>query len=191
MFLPKKLIITLAASLAFASAANAAVVVSNWNVTGDIVSFDITGIIDPSFVMGDRNENNIYVGVPGLTTWIASSGLTRNIVNNPGGSRGFSDSVGGYITGSIGDYVFLRSSDDLDFVIGDTFNSTIEISGGTINNAALPDASTMIVTAGWTEVNNILPDPAQQIGTVVPEPSSYAALAGMTAFALVALRRRR
>jgi hypothetical protein len=169
----------------FASGASAQLVVTNWNITGNIVTFDVSGTIALSSTIGSSAPINLYIGVPGDTDWVAVSGTGITITHHGGetvASAGYSDFA-------TGDYIYLQRA--FNWTVGNSIDSSIMISGGTLIGANINPAD-LIISAGYNSTA-VFPDTATQVGAfgAVPEPASYAALGGLFALGAAARRRRR
>lgn len=183
----------LASGLSLTSLCDAAIVVSNWspNEGANTLSFDISGTIADGTTIGALNSNNLYIGVPGTTNWITSPNLTRTFINLGGGSVDLKTDVGGAISNDLGDYIFLQA-DGVDWAAGSSVNASIvfnTLAGFDFNTM---DSSSIIVSVGRADLTTIYPDSTYQVGAMesVPEPSTYAVLAGLTLVGTLFTRRR-
>lgn len=194
-----RLVASLAATLiglgSLAGVANAAIVISNWNVVDNTtVSFDISGTIDSGVSIGSSDPDAFYIGAPGNADWItmdssAGSSPSKNIQNHGGGSTNISTDHGSYLTYAPGDYIVLRKEGLVAWEVGDSVDASISISGGTLDGSQI-DPADIIVTAGYFS-GSPWPDASAQVGeySAVPEPSSAVLCALGVAFA--ASRKRK
>lgn len=173
---------------------------------GSFATLDTTGLNDSTAFNGTINttENNT------IASRIADNVLPENSSNlqNFGGTGGFFDihiDVGG--TRAIHNievtYAFnspFNNTSGIQWtVIGDGFSQTIESTSSTFSTETLnaifaneANAVTSLILRGTltgSGTSNI--DNIQINATVVPEPSTYAAMAGVAVLGFVALRRRR
>lgn len=180
----------------------AQLVITNWNISGNTVSFDISGQFESSVTFGGNGDNSLYIGDPGNTAWVTASGSTGTLTNSGSGSADFETSGFGYQANSgspgDGDYIYIAKSGYNSWSKSDSVGGTVTISGGTLNGSAI-DPENLIVTVGFYyssgESYNDFPNIEHQVGygvaSAVPEPSSYAAIVGGLALGLVGSRRRR
>jgi len=180
----KSLICSLFA-FAVTTAMHATISVSNLvlNDATDTISFDITGSIPAGANIGGTNSNTLFIGDPGDDDWITSNGTDESITNNNAST--VQADAAFYVSFGNGNHIAVQRVGN--WAPGDQIDASISITGGTIVAANL-NPSNLIVAAGLNSIS-IFPDVSTQVS--VPEPSTYAALAGALALGLVAWRRRR
>lgn len=126
-----------------------------------------------------------YIGVPGVTGWLTSDASEVSIISNGTNTQ---LPVGGaaqsFPSGDVAVVVFGSQVAE-----GDEYNFTATFNDGTYIPANL-NGSAMIVALGYEDAD-LLPDPATQIGSTVPEPSTYAMMAGFGVLGLAFLCRRK
>lgn len=64
--------------------AKGALVITNFQIAGEIITFDIAGSIDAGANIGPNNPFRLYVGVPGDTDWVNVSSAIGSVTNNAG-----------------------------------------------------------------------------------------------------------
>jgi hypothetical protein len=168
--------------------AQAVLILSNWNITGNTVSFDITGSI-PDVPLGDTDLNVLYVGEPGNTSWITADSTSRTIINNGGGNTTVRTNTGVYDDNPAGDYINFNQTNVFDdWAVGDSIDASFSYSGGTLIGANINPAN-IIISAGYNAPLTIYPDPSTQVGAIIPEPGATGLLVG--AFLLFWAYKRR
>lgn len=185
------ILVSLSIGVMSSSQAAAGILVSNWDITGDTLSFDLSGTIDAGASVGTNNSFVLYIGVPNDTDWVTSVGAIQTIINHGGGARDLRTDFGGYFEIAGGDYARVETSDGLAWAIGDSVNASVQFSGGSLI-AANVNSADLIVTAGFNSLTTF-PDPTAQVGsaaTTVPEPGSLM-LFGLGTLGLGVLARRK
>jgi hypothetical protein len=163
--------------------ANAALTVSNWNLTITSLTFDIDGTLHQEFV-GPRDKLDIFVGELYNSNWINSGFLTGSIVDNGSTIAGSEVNAYAWNVSPDGDLAYLRYSPK--WQTGNLFNYTVSFSGDF--NPEGVDVTNLGVFWGLTSSRRWL-QPELQVGTVIPEPSS-ALLLGFWAAGIAMIRRR-
>jgi len=171
---------------------NAAIVVSNWNIAGDVLTFDLSGTIDAGVTIGGTANSILYIGVPGDGDWVGGNGTTRNISNNSGaGIRDIRTNSGGYFTSGGANFAQVQTADTAAWQIGDEVSASIQFSGGSLTSGNIV-TSQIIVAAGFTTSTD-RPEAAHQVGAaVVPEPEQMIWLSciGLASFGLYRYRKQ-
>ncbi len=167
--------------------AQAILSITNWAITTDSLSFDITGDA-ASVATPSNNPDTLYVGPISNDTWINSSGGATSF-------SGTADEVAiaganAIDVGGFADYIsFSTGGIPMDFTNGGTISISVNFSGvsGQFTPANI-DVNDVIISWGFNTTSQF-PDPSTQLNTV-PEPATYAALAGLGVMALAGLRRK-
>ena len=188
--------------LSIASSLSAQIVVSNWNISGDTVTFDIAGQIQNSATLAANGSQVLYIGDPGNTSWISTGSTTGSVTNTGGGSINLSTSSFGYAASNgspaDGDHLYLIKDGFQSWSKLDSIAATVSLSGGTLVPAAISPEN-LIVSAGFYYPSggsyNAFPNVESQVGygvaSAVPEPSTYAVFLGVSALAAAGFQRRR
>lgn len=183
------LLAAIAAAAFTLTPARAAILVSDWDITGDTLSFHLTGTIDPGANIGATDNSVFYIGAPGNADWVLLNSTIAGTVNQGSGHRLIDTTSGGYITFTLGDYATLSTADFQPWQVGDSVDALVTISGGTLDAGAI-DPAQIIVAAGFDELD-VFPDSANTVGGyAIPEPATYAGLLGLGALGLVVWKRR-
>lgn len=176
----------------FGSIASGNVSIFNFTITENEVSFLLQGEIDNGVTLGPASQFQLYIGVPGDDDWITANTFTETIVNNGSPSALLNTTGPGLSNDSTrGDnlQVQLVGAPTSGFMIGDTIDASVTFLGSYIPaNLAIEDLIVSVGTDGT--INSTLPDVNYQIGSAVPEVSSYGLITGLSAW-LFALRRKR
>ncbi|MFK7788355.1 MAG: PEP-CTERM sorting domain-containing protein [Phycisphaeraceae bacterium] len=175
----KRLAVVTAACAALTPAAHAAVVISNIELTTTSLSFDLVGTIDD--VVGQFSQESLFLGEEGNSDWIG--GFAMGNWDHTSGTFE-PNSVLVLSDASAGDRVVIASTNDT-LQFGDTIDGTFTLTGGNFDPTKT-DTSKWILSAGYNTFT--FPDPTTQTGSVVPEPTSLAAI---FVGGLLVLRRRR
>lgn len=167
--------------------ATADVVISNWDITGNTLTFDALGTIDAGTTFGAINNEIMYIGVPNDNDWVITGGGGPSTTNS---GRAVNLS---FITNQPGeDYVQVNTADFGNWVVGNVVDFSFNLTATSLVGANI-DPADLIVVIGDNGGDPL--DIARSIGTAaataaVPEPSSFFAIGlGMIGFGV--LRRRR
>ncbi|GAB5559544.1 MAG: hypothetical protein SynsKO_11910 [Synoicihabitans sp.] len=192
----KRLLIALALGVS-ALSNSAQVLIENWSLASDgtSLSFNLSG--NATFGSTPSSPNLIFIGVPGDKDWITSTvagsseditasgtadmvalGSTRDITTNDG----------------VGDYLSF-SFNTPNFTDGGAVSLNFSYSGAAVFAPGNLNENDLIVTWGFNTFADPWPDASTKIGEfsagAVPEPSSFAVLAGLAALGFCVSRRRR
>lgn len=184
MYLRFAIVLLAIVSFGFSRSTQADVVITNLVMTETTLSFDIAGTID---AVGANNPDSFFIGEPGNTSWILSTGTPiHGTWTSTGGTHA---STSGAINnlGANGQYVYSWGGPSM--VVSDTVQASFLVTGASFDPDAV-DLSQWIVTVGYDNAPP-LPDAGLVTGyvDVAPEPTSFVALCmGMV---LVGARRRR
>lgn len=175
-----------------AGGASAALVISNWNITGNTLTYDITDTIDVGANIGSISPNRLFIGVPGDTDWVIANGVVSSVVNNPGHTRivktpRYLNSV----TVELSDYTWLDTADFQPYAAGDVLNASVTAVGGTLIGANIVREDIIVAAGRSTSVSaGPAPQVAHFAGAYIPEPASVVLL-GLGGFGLMLRRSRR
>lgn len=182
----RRFAIVLFVIVSFASirAAQADVVITNLVLTETTLSFDIAGTID---AVGANSPDSFFIGEPGNTSWIVSTGApVHGVWTSTGGTHASTNGAVNNL-GTNGQYMYTWGGPAM--VVGDTVQASFSLTGGSFDPGVV-DFSQWIVTAGYDNAPP-LPDAGLATGyvDVAPEPTSFAVMClGMI---LVSARGRR
>lgn len=180
----------------------AQLVVSNWNITGNTVTFDLAGQIEHGVHLGSNGAPILYIGDPGNTDWITTTSYYEgSITNHGGGSVNLATDLFGYINDddgdpAPGDFIFLSKENSESWGIFDSIDATVMITGGSLTGSAISPED-LIVSAGFYYTYEAFPNVETQVGygiastSAVPEPSTYAVLLGLGSLLFVWSQKRR
>ena len=168
----------------FPLSANAVLIVDNWTLTSDSLTFDLHGTVD---VVGTNDTDSFFIGPRDSLSvdWINGS-LTQAIITQNGGSYAADTYSAAYNSGTYGEYVYSNNSSNI--FVGQVVDLSFSISGLNVFNTAAISIDDIIVSAGYNVVGTGLPDGQIVTGsgstsTSVPEPSTIA----LFGFALLGL----
>ncbi len=170
---------------AFCNSAFGAFIISLDSITTTSMTISVDGVLGP-LPAGDITGGQIfYCGVPGDADWINSDSATFGFVST--GFNTQSPVDGGLVDSEIGDAVgFLMPGVIAE---GDEYHFTVTLTESDFSPANV-DPQDFIITLGYASLDT-LPDPSMQLGSAIPEPSTYAALSGLSVLGLAALRRKK
>lgn len=184
-----KHISTLLFAACMAATAHGLINLTNWSIVGDTLTFDLSGSIEPDASIGGGAPSFFYIGDPGNVGWVLGQGSVVSITEHGGSNSTFLPSTGEYSDYASGNYVSLTKSVG-DWAPGDTVNATFTISGGSLNGAGIAPED-IIVAAGANSFGSPFPDVSTKVGGYVPEPTTWAAFAGLAALGVAYLPRKR
>ena len=179
----KKITLLLSLSLAFATFASAA------------VSFSGTALRNPLATSGYANpgagDTGWYVDASSIGTWGSSDAAFITFLD--AGGDYLASQLGSATVGSVFGQISLGGVSGVSLAQGTAFAIVVEASDDSYS--LYTDASWLAPADGATvtfgnELNQINGG-AASLSVVVPEPSTYALIAGFAAFLFVAIRRRK
>lgn len=158
---------------------------SNWGTEAATLSYDHAGINIPISFTADY----------GISTAYNSAIVGNDFVLGADSITGFTSFSGNDIPATAKQGVNFTGPGTVSI----NWSNALDASGGSITYASLNSGVWSTVTdtlaAGTTSysfaANGFAVDNVQITGTVVPEPSTYALIAGFVAFIIVAIRRRK
>jgi PEP-CTERM putative exosortase interaction domain len=203
----KKLILSLAALIASLSAARAQLTLSNWSITTDTLSFDISGTATATQLPA-TNLGMLWLAAPGNNTWVnnldnpspvvATGTIDGFDVSSSGDRFVLSLSAAGASVGFLIGFEDMGPSDRVEFDFTDGLNDEINLhveltSVGKYNPGDISPEDLVLYWGG----NPYIGDTASAVAlnldvAAIPEPSTYAAiLGGMAGVAALIVRRRK
>ncbi|MBN2161548.1 MAG: hypothetical protein JXR25_05920 [Pontiellaceae bacterium] len=161
-------------------AAQASLLVSNWELTDTTLSYDLTGTLDASFV-GPEEQRYIFVGELGNSSWLNTSFASGEWVDNGSVLASSVSAVYMWNGGSDGDMVYTRCDN---WTTGDQLDLTISYTGSF--NPEAVNASNLGVF--WGQAGSSWLQPENQVGSAIPEPATLA-FVGIFGAGTLAVRR--
>lgn len=151
-----------------ANSAHAVLLINNWTLTENSLTFDLVGTVD---VVGAYDTDSFFVGpIDSLSVdWINNS-LTPGTVTQNGGSYAPTN-VGAYETTTYGEYVYSNGSN---IYVGMDVDLSFSFTGTNLFNPNALNGHDIIVSAGYNTYPS-LPDPMTANGGIyygVPEPAT-------------------
>ncbi len=203
----KKLILALVALIAPLSAARAELTLSNWSITTDTLSFDISGTATATQLPA-TNLGMLWLAAPGNNTWVnnldnpwpavATGTIDGLDVSSSGDVFVFSLSTPGASVGLLIGFDDMEPSNMVEFNFTDGLNDEINLhveltSVGKYNPANISPADLVLYWGGNPYAGDTASAVALNLNlAAIPEPSTYAAiLGGMAGVAALVVRRRK
>jgi len=158
---------------ALAGQARAELVITNWTMTNDSITFDIAGTIDADAVIGPFHGHRLFIGVAGNTDWVNGGTTAGSITNHAGATRDLTGQQVVAGSGAYSDSVRLETLDGEPFAPGDVIDASVVIAGSSISltpaNLVKED---LIVSAGFSSEGGTayVPQAAHQVGAYEPPP---------------------
>jgi PEP-CTERM motif len=167
------------AIMGWAVTANASLLISNWNLTADSLTFDLVGTVD---VVGALDQDSFFIGPANSTSvdWI-NGWFHSTFTVNGGTYNATQGSV--FSNAPVGEYLYTNAG-GVPIILGDTVDLSFDFSQvGGFNPSAL-NSDDLIVSAGYNSGYTSLPDVSAQTGGIgetvqgtVPAPATIALLA--------------
>jgi len=203
----KKLILALVALIAPLSAARAELTLSNWSITTDTLSFDISGTATATQLPA-INLGMLWLAAPGNNTWVnnldnpwpavATGTIDGFDVSSSGDPFVLSLSTPGASVGFLIGFDDINPFDMVEFNFTDGLNDEINLhveltSVGKYNPANISPVDLVLYWGGNPYVGDTASAVALNLNlAAIPEPSTYAAiLGGMAGVAALIVRRRK